>query len=234
MRFSTVAAALLPVGVAFAQTTHVVKVGGGSLTYDPPSLTQVQNGDVVQFQFLDKNHTVTQSTFANPCSNITDANGVVTGVDSGYQAVPAGATQFPVWQITVNNASAPLWFYCRQATHCQNGMVFAVNPTAEKSFDAFKAAAALSTSVNGSPNGNTGAAAGTNGTSTGTGSTGTGSTGTGSTGTVAGGAVGTGAGAATPSASATGAAAPNGAGSVQVGAAASLMTLVGLSLGLLL
>lgn len=71
---------------------------------------------MVQFQFLDKNHTVTQSTFANPCSNITDANGVVTGVDSGYQAVPAGATQFPVWQITVNNASAPLWFYCRQAT----------------------------------------------------------------------------------------------------------------------
>ncbi len=36
MRFSAVAAALLPVGVAFAQTTHVVKVGGsGALTYTP-------------------------------------------------------------------------------------------------------------------------------------------------------------------------------------------------------
>ncbi|KAI0807893.1 hypothetical protein C8Q74DRAFT_1229963 [Fomes fomentarius] len=234
MRFSTVAAALLPVGVAFAQTTHVVKVGGGgNLAYDPPSLTEVKDGDVVQFQFLDKNHTVTQSTFANPCSNITDATGVVTGVDSGYQAVAADAAQFPVWQITVNNASAPLWFYCRQAKHCQAGMVFAVNPTADKSFDAFKAAAALSTSVNGSPNGNT-AAAGTNTTSTGTGSTGT----TPASGTPAGGAVGTdSAGAATPSASGTGADAGangNGAGSVRVGAAASLVTLVGLSLGLLL
>lgn len=43
MRFSTVAAALLPVGVALAQTTHVVKVGGGSLTYDPPSYVSHPN-----------------------------------------------------------------------------------------------------------------------------------------------------------------------------------------------
>ena len=36
MRFSAVAAALVPVGVAFAQTTHVIQVGGnGSLTYSP-------------------------------------------------------------------------------------------------------------------------------------------------------------------------------------------------------
>lgn len=136
MRFSAAAAALLSVGAAVAQTTHVVKVGGnGSLTYTPNSyvrlslsiytafsfmvfsLTGVANGDIVQFQFLDKNHTVTQSTFAAPCSNITDTSGAVTGVDSGFQFVNASATQFPVWQITVNNASAPLWFYCRQAKY---------------------------------------------------------------------------------------------------------------------
>lgn len=73
------------------------------------------NGDTIEFQFLAKNHTVTQSTFASPCSNITDATGLVTGVDSGYQFVPANSTSFPVWSITVNNASTPLWFYCRQA-----------------------------------------------------------------------------------------------------------------------
>ena len=73
---------------------------------------------MIQFQFLDKNHTVTQSTFAAPCSNITDATtGAVTGVDSGYQFVDPAATSFPVWQITINNASAPLWFYCRQAKY---------------------------------------------------------------------------------------------------------------------
>ena len=138
MRFSTVAAALLPVGAAYA-ATHVVQVGGsGNLVYTPNQcvplppfcyrapnpdifflpvrrLTGVADGDVVQFQFVDKNHTVTQSTFAAPCSNITDAAGAVTGVDSGFQFVNTSSTDVPVWQITINNASAPLWFYCRQA-----------------------------------------------------------------------------------------------------------------------
>ncbi|KAI0748627.1 hypothetical protein C8Q80DRAFT_1172883 [Daedaleopsis nitida] len=228
MRFSTVVAALLPVGAAFAET-FVVKVGGGSLSYSPNQLTNVQNDDVIQFQFLDKNHTVTQSTFAQPCSNITDPTGLVTSVDSGYQFVQPNATEFPVWQITINNASAPLWFYCRQATHCQMGMVFAVNPTAEKSWDAFKALAAQSTSVNGSPNGNA-----ANGTSTATGSSGSNTTaGVAPSGASAGAAAGTNSGAPSPSASTTGATG-NGAGAVRVGAGASLLTLVGLSLGLLL
>ena len=77
-------------------------------------LSNVANGDVIQFQFLEKNHTVTQSTFAAPCSNVTSTTGEVTGVDSGFQFVNS-TTEFPVWQITINNASAPLWFYCRQA-----------------------------------------------------------------------------------------------------------------------
>ncbi|KAH9928535.1 uncharacterized protein BXZ73DRAFT_90588 [Epithele typhae] len=152
MRFSTVAAALLPVGLAMAQTTHTVQVGGaGKLVYTPNELTGVANGDVIQFQFMDKNHTVTQSTFPAPCSNITDASGAVTGVDSGFQFVDPTSANVPVWQITINNASAPLWFYCRQAKHCQAGMVFAVNPTAAKTFDMFKTTAASSNSVNGSP-----------------------------------------------------------------------------------
>ncbi|RPD66640.1 hypothetical protein L226DRAFT_567040 [Lentinus tigrinus ALCF2SS1-7] len=228
MRFSAVAAALLPVGVAFAQTTHVVQVGGNaSLTYTPNQLTGVANGDVIQFQFLDKNHTVTQSTFAAPCSNITDATGAVTGVDSGYQFVDPAATSFPVWQITINNASTPLWFYCRQAKHCQAGMVFAVNPTAEKTFDAFKTNAAASTSVNGSPAaaaGNTTSSTPASGSSAAAAPSGTGA------------AVGTGAtSGSTPSPSASGTSgAGNGAGSLQFTSGAALLSLAGLSLGLLL
>ncbi|KAI9069988.1 hypothetical protein FKP32DRAFT_1599569 [Trametes sanguinea] len=104
MRFSTIVAALLPVGAAFAQTTWTVKVGAnGTLTYDPPTVI-AQNGDTIEFQFLSKNHTVTQSTFPAPCSNIT-TNGEVTGVDSGFQFVAPNATQFPVWSITLALAS---------------------------------------------------------------------------------------------------------------------------------
>ncbi|RDX46854.1 hypothetical protein OH76DRAFT_805649 [Lentinus brumalis] len=231
MRFSAVAAALLPVGVAFAQTTHVVKVGGsGALTYTPNQLTGVANGDVVQFQFLDKNHTVTQSTFAAPCSNITDATGTVTGVDSGFQFVDPAATSFPVWQITVNNASTPLWFYCRQAKHCQAGMVFAVNPTAEKTFDAFKTNAAASTSVNGSPAPAAGGAPASSGTSSSGAPAVSGSAG-------AAPAAGSSASGSTPSPSASGTsgtAGANGAGSLQITSGAALLSLAGLSLGLLL
>ncbi|KAI8982840.1 Cupredoxin [Trametes punicea] len=238
MRFSALAAALLPVGIALAQTDHIVQVGAnGTLTYNPPFI-QANNGDTIHFQFLSKNHTVTQSTFAAPCSNITDANGQVTGVDSGFQFVPANATQFPVWSITVNNASAPLWFFCRQANHCQSGMVFAVNPTQDKSYDAFKANAAASNAVNGSPQTNTGnSTAGTAASASGSGAAPGGASAT--AGAVASGsapsgtaAVASGSGSTpSPSASAT---SNNGAGAVHVGAGAMLMTLAGLSFGLLL
>jgi len=143
MRFSTILAVILPFGAALAQTNHVVQVGAnGTLTFTPNQL-QVQNGDSVSFQFLSKNHTVTQSSFAAPCTNLTNADGS-SGIDSGFQFVPAGTTSFQQWTFTVNNASSPLWFYCRQktpASHCGMGMVFAINPTAAKSYAAFQQAA---------------------------------------------------------------------------------------------
>ena len=59
---------------------------------------------------LSKNHTVTQSTFAEPCANMSD-----TGLDSGFQPVAADATSFMQYSFTMTNVSGPLWFYCRQA-----------------------------------------------------------------------------------------------------------------------
>lgn len=61
---------------------------------------------------MTKNHTVTQSTFASPCTNMSD-----NGLDSGFQFVAAGATSFMQFSFNVTNASTPLWFYCRQ-TKC--------------------------------------------------------------------------------------------------------------------
>lgn len=140
MRFSasTLAAVLLAgASTAFAEK-FVVTVGkAGALLYEPSSVI-AKAGDVVEFQFMAKNHTVTQSTFDKPCDVKAE------GVDSGHQLVPAGTTVFPAWSITVQNASAPLWFFCNQPPHCARGMVFAINPTAEKTFDKFKANAAAS------------------------------------------------------------------------------------------
>jgi len=198
MRFSTIVAALVPVAFVSAETFTVIVGGNSSLTYEPSSVTAAA-GDTIAFQFQSKNHTVTQSSFASPCTNLTTG-----GIDSGFWAVATGATEFPQWSFTLNNASAPLWFYCRQTGHCGKGMVFAVNPTAEKSFAAFQAAAEAS-------------ATGT------TGSSASGSAGTTATGTSAGTS-------STPSAGTTSGAMSLKHG----GSAASLLALVGLVAGMAL
>jgi len=140
MRFSSIALLASAASLVSAANFTVLVGDGGVLAFNPTSVT-VADGDTINFEFRAKNHTATQSTFANPCTLQTTPT---TGVDSGFQFVPANSTSFPTWSITVQNASAPLWFFCRQtnpASHCHAGMVFAVNPTAEKTFAAFQAAA---------------------------------------------------------------------------------------------
>lgn len=115
---------------SLAGNVHQVVVGNsnGSLTYDPPFVA-AQPRDTISFQLCvftlsnvselhklnclffffhsrQKNHTVTQSTFDAPC--LAKAG----GLDSGFQAVAADATDFPVWNVTVNDTN-PLWFYVR-------------------------------------------------------------------------------------------------------------------------
>lgn len=137
MRFSFAAAALFTSVVSVLAADHLVLVGdNNTLTFKPNSV-QAAQGDSVIFEFRSKNHSVSQSTFANPCSLMATPK---TGVDSGFQATANTTTTFAQWKITIDNATAPLWFFCAQTTpksHCQAGMVFAVNPTQDKSFDAY-------------------------------------------------------------------------------------------------
>jgi len=124
-------------------TDHKVIVGGpGKLIYSPSNIT-AQPGDTVTFTFMQKNHTVTQSTFASPCRalTLTSTSGQV-GFDSGFMPVADSATNFPTYVIQVND-TAPIWAYCRQATHCGQGMVFSVNAveSGPNNFNAFKAKA---------------------------------------------------------------------------------------------
>ena len=67
--------------------------------------------------------------------------------------VSPGQTDLPTFEITVNDTN-PIWGYCRQTnppnkTHCQSGMVFAVNaPDSGNTFDKFLSMAEASTSQN--------------------------------------------------------------------------------------
>ena len=97
---------------------HVIVVGGpnGDLTYKPSNIT-AQVGDTITFQFRQKNHTATQSSFGQPCRPLaqTSTNGQ-TGFVSGFQPVSDDATTFPTFSIRVNDVSV---FYLpdTQSTH---------------------------------------------------------------------------------------------------------------------
>ncbi|KAL8911902.1 MAG: hypothetical protein Q9172_007587 [Xanthocarpia lactea] len=61
---------------------HKVMVGGDAgLIFSPNTLT-AKPGDMVEFTFMSMNHTVTQSTFPEPCKKMDG------GADSGFLANP--------------------------------------------------------------------------------------------------------------------------------------------------
>ncbi|TGZ80365.1 hypothetical protein EX30DRAFT_57946 [Ascodesmis nigricans] len=127
-----------------AVTTHTVIVGGPSGLIFEPSQLHAAVGDTVHFVFLSRNHTLTQSTFDAPCVKKEG------GVDSGF--VPTDKETLegaPGFTVTVETEE-PTWWYCKQKqprNHCTEGMVFALNPTTEKTFDRF-----LENAISSSPN----------------------------------------------------------------------------------
>jgi len=147
MHFSLASVVLATLASTVSAANIQVQVGAsGALAYTPSSVN-ASAGDTVTFVFSPKNHTVTQSTFAAPCQPMSG------GADSSFQPVAANASNVPSFSITVNNTQ-PAWFFCRQTGHCEQGMVFAINPTANKTFEAFQAAAKAS-SADGTPSNST-------------------------------------------------------------------------------
>ncbi|KAF8249064.1 hypothetical protein K440DRAFT_475749, partial [Wilcoxina mikolae CBS 423.85] len=99
--------------------THTVIVGGpGILAYNPPQLV-AKKGDKIIFQFMEKNHTLTSSEFQTPCM----PNG-----DFDTDFVPNPDNKEGITREFYVRDEMPQWFFCRQATHCSKGMVFALNP----------------------------------------------------------------------------------------------------------
>ncbi|KAI0348673.1 hypothetical protein BDW22DRAFT_1404488 [Trametopsis cervina] len=130
-----------PTPASLEGTVHKVTVGAnGALAYDPP-FVMAQPRDIIQFEFHQKNHTSTKSSFAAPCLPALAADGTPS-LDSGFMPVGANDTVFPTWNVTVNDTT-PIWFYCKQTGHCGKGMVFAINPVQDslRNFSAFQALA---------------------------------------------------------------------------------------------
>ncbi|KAI8446092.1 hypothetical protein BY996DRAFT_7548366 [Phakopsora pachyrhizi] len=122
-------------------TDHMVVVGGKAGLVFTPSVVEAKVNDTITFVFQSKNHTVTQSAFATPCTFLQDMPAKKMGFRSGFVTVSPDAApdSMPRWTLRVDVAT-PLWFFCEQTTHCGKKMVGAVNPakTGDKTFEAFQ------------------------------------------------------------------------------------------------
>ncbi|KAL6798969.1 Cupredoxin [Trichoderma sp. SZMC 28013] len=135
MLFTSLAVATLS-AVASAKTIRI-DVGMSGLTFSPNDI-KASVGDILEFHYYAKNHSVVAADFTTPCKPKAEG-----GFYSGFFPTASGENE-NVFQVEVNNTT-PIWFYCSQTTgnHCGAGMVGAVNANASstKTIDTFKAAA---------------------------------------------------------------------------------------------
>jgi len=143
MKLSIAAILLAATSLVSAEEFTVVvgkaENGTAALVFTPNQV-KAKVGDRIHFEFNPKNHTVTQSSFAEPCTRQLNTATNELGVDSGFMVVPPGSKEIPVWTVEVKQDTSPIWMFCNQDKHCNSGMVFAINAPqeGEKSFSAWK------------------------------------------------------------------------------------------------
>jgi len=126
---------------AFAKTIPIT-VGKDDLLEFSPNSTTAAVGDVLEFKFYAKNHTVTQGPFSTPCL----VNETAVQAFSGFIPTTGTGPNAEIFAVTVE-ALTPMWFFCSQntpASHCSKGMVFVVNEnaTSTKTLAAYASGAA--------------------------------------------------------------------------------------------
>jgi len=111
-----------PTGVVHRITAGSTTANNG-LHFEPENVV-AQPGDLIEFHFLPKAHTVTQSSFDKPCEPL----GGPTSIFSGFNFNTTAGEAPNVFTFTVQDTK-PIWYYCSQTagTHCQKGMSGVIN-----------------------------------------------------------------------------------------------------------
>ncbi|KAK4640802.1 hypothetical protein QC761_606820 [Podospora bellae-mahoneyi] len=109
-----------------SQTTAItwnVSVGKNGLTFEPNEI-RAGAGDIIQFIFWPRNHSVVAGEFTRPC--IPRLTG---GFWSGFFPTAVDTINSQLFRIQINS-SEPFVFYCSQnnGQHCKNGMFGIINP----------------------------------------------------------------------------------------------------------
>ena len=112
---------------ASKQVIEIIVGSSGKLIFNPSSVSATE-GTILRFNFMGLNHTLTQSSLADPC--ISSAQ-----LDNGFhQFNPLNITGKFSIDIEVKSTK-PQWFYCAQEipkSHCHAGMVFSLNPAGKE------------------------------------------------------------------------------------------------------
>ncbi|OAA60356.1 extracellular serine-rich protein [Niveomyces insectorum RCEF 264] len=128
---------LLSLAAAVTAATIEIDVGKGGLAFSPDTVTAAK-GDILEFHFVGGYHDAVKGDPAKPCTPL--AGGFASATEAG------SATNKNIFRVTVNDTN-PIYYYCSVGAHCANGMVAVVNPTADDTAAAFKAAAKSATAV---------------------------------------------------------------------------------------
>ncbi|OAA58139.1 Cupredoxin [Cordyceps fumosorosea ARSEF 2679] len=100
-------------------------VVGGPQDLFVPNLVRANVGDIVQFQFSNGNHTVTQSKETEGCAPMQASD--PTAIHSGHIPFQDGQEEVGTFNMVVNSAEA-MFLYCATGPHCQTGQVMVINP----------------------------------------------------------------------------------------------------------
>jgi plastocyanin len=125
---------------ASAAIMTVTVAANNKFQFTPNTIT-AQPGDMVAFNFVSQNHSVASSNANTPCQPQRNAiysdfqpiaapggagnggNGRNRGKNNRRQA----ATNTPTFMVPITDTQ-PMYIYCSQAQHCQQGMVMIINP----------------------------------------------------------------------------------------------------------
>ncbi|KAI8939589.1 hypothetical protein NX059_003353 [Plenodomus lindquistii] len=93
------------------------------LHFEPENIV-AEIGDIMEFHFLPKNHTIVQSSFDKPCEPLADG----TSIFSGFNFNTTAGEAPNVFSFVVKDKN-PFWYYCSQpaGNHCQMGMSGVIN-----------------------------------------------------------------------------------------------------------
>lgn len=119
-------------GLAALAAADTIKITAQSDNSFSPNSVTAKQGDIIEFHFQPKNHSVVAGDYKYPCSPVP----IGSGFFSAFVAAESGEAD-KVFRVTVNNTN-PLPFYSSQGDECPKGMVGIINPTDKESLDDYK------------------------------------------------------------------------------------------------